>query len=697
MDVVEGTERTASQARSYLRRTVAVSALAFALVCGSAQAAPTWLGPGSFGSGPSNNADIAMNARGDAVAVWSSGSGANQQIQWSVRSPRGGFAPAETIPVLNASGYSVVRTVSVAIDNAGNAVAAWVAGRNSDNISILWTSARPPGGSFSTPEGQGGSGREVSEADIDMTPGGNALIAWTQDQVDGAGVCFTARARFRSPSGTLTPATNLSDATCAIAQHRESRDPVVSLNSAGNGVIAYRDRHDDGWHATANLGIGGTFRAARNYSAAGVDGRPAAVFDNGERATVAWKRLSMLEARSATGNGALEPVQLLSTSAAVGRPDLVLDGNRAAFAAWCSAAGLHAAGRAAGAIAWGAMAVPNGSCLASTPDLALRAGNQPAIAFVRGSGQVMFSARAGNAFSSAGAISGSTVDARGPRLAFDGKGNGVSAWGRTGGAAQLQGFDGAPPSITTFNGPGVADYANPATGFLGVAVDDWTPVRLRWLFGDGGVADGSAPAHRYAAVGTYTITLVATDAVGNASSALRSIRIVPPDRDRDTFPEGQDCNDFNAKIRPGAIEIKGNRVDENCDGRKEPFDANRARSTAGWSVLGGRLLLLQLDLTRAVRGTKVQVRCRGRRCPFSRTKTRRVRRAKTNLLKVLKLTPERKRQFRAGQTLEVWIRTSGYLGKVTRYKLKANAIPNSRDLCLAPGSRRPVKRCKPPA
>ena len=40
-----------------------------------------------------------------------------------------------------------------------------------------------------------------------------------------------------------------------------------------------------------------------------------------------------------------------------------------------------------------------------------------------------------------------------------------------------------------------------------------------------------------------------------------------PDADRDGFAVPADCDDTNAAIRPGALEIRGNTVDENCDRR----------------------------------------------------------------------------------------------------------------------------------
>ena len=43
------------------------------------------------------------------------------------------------------------------------------------------------------------------------------------------------------------------------------------------------------------------------------------------------------------------------------------------------------------------------------------------------------------------------------------------------------------------------------------------------------------------------------------------------DRDHDGTPRPQDCNDGIAAIRPGLPELIGNDIDENCDGRSDPF------------------------------------------------------------------------------------------------------------------------------
>ena len=59
------------------------------------------------------------------------------------------------------------------------------------------------------------------------------------------------------------------------------------------------------------------------------------------------------------------------------------------------------------------------------------------------------------------------------------------------------------------------------------------------------------------------------------------------DRDADGFPVPADCNDANAAIRPGALEVKGNTVDENCDSRAEPFSLLRALVLNNWRSTAG--------------------------------------------------------------------------------------------------------------
>jgi hypothetical protein len=56
--------------------------------------------------------------------------------------------------------------------------------------------------------------------------------------------------------------------------------------------------------------------------------------------------------------------------------------------------------------------------------------------------------------------------------------------------------------------------------------------------------------------------------------------MVPADGDGDGYPPPADCNDSNAEVHPGAIEVPFNRIDENCDGRLADADSDGFDSPA---------------------------------------------------------------------------------------------------------------------
>jgi hypothetical protein len=159
------------------------------------------------------------------------------------------------------------------------------------------------------------------------------------------------------------------------------------------------------------------------------------------------------------------------------------------------------------------------------------------------------------------------------------------------------------------------------------------------------------------------------------------------DSDSDGYPSTTDCADFNNTVHPGAPELAGNGIDDDCSGGDQPAKMTGVVAVS-WSVTRRSLPKLGYMRVRdALGGARVTVRCSGRHCPFkSRVRT-------ANRHGNVSLTKLFRTRLRSGVRLDVAITSPNTIGKVTRYRIRRGKLPRGQSLCVPVGQTRPQKRC----
>jgi Ca2+-binding RTX toxin-like protein len=163
--------------------------------------------------------------------------------------------------------------------------------------------------------------------------------------------------------------------------------------------------------------------------------------------------------------------------------------------------------------------------------------------------------------------------------------------------------------------------------------------------------------------------------------------IVPPaipDRDGDGFFDHQDCAPTDPLIRPGALEVPGNAVDENCDGLKPGFPVLNSAITIFTQSTRRGARVTELTVSSIARGTTVEIRCkdaRGRKvCP------KRVKRTFTAARRKVVFTSTFKRKrLPPGSVVEVRVTALNAIGKFRRMTVRRTDV-RTLIKCLAAGS-----------
>jgi hypothetical protein len=162
------------------------------------------------------------------------------------------------------------------------------------------------------------------------------------------------------------------------------------------------------------------------------------------------------------------------------------------------------------------------------------------------------------------------------------------------------------------------------------------------------------------------------------------VPVPPVDLDGDGVSPPADCADNNATVWPGAREIPGNQLDDDCVNGDAPGKV-LAPVKSAWRLTRRGVRVKHLRVREAPPGARVAIRCINRRCRFRARTVRATPAGGANLGRFFK------RPVRYGTVLEVRITAPNMIGKVVRYKMRRGVIPSGRTLCLPPGAAKPGK------
>lgn len=269
-------------------------------------------GPVQTLSDPTNGAlqpDVAVNANGDAVFVWTRYDGTHFRVQTSFLSVGGVLSPVQT---LSNSGRNALEP-EVAIDSEGDAVYVW---RRTDGLDtrIQGRVRTGLGGVLGPIQNLSGGGQNAGAPDVDVDDDGDAVFTWFR--FDGS--TNVIQARGSSAGGTLGAVQNLS------APGAFAGGPDVAVDSDGDAVFTWYRFDGTVNRAQARArSAAGALSGVQNLSAASPDGfsgaadDPHVAIDDGGDAVFTWRRSnvseSVVQARTRSAAGSYGPREDLSS------------------------------------------------------------------------------------------------------------------------------------------------------------------------------------------------------------------------------------------------------------------------------------------------------------------------------------------------------------------------------------------------
>jgi PKD repeat protein len=165
-------------------------------------------------------------------------------------------------------------------------------------------------------------------------------------------------------------------------------------------------------------------------------------------------------------------------------------------------------------------------------------------------------------------------------------------------------FDAGGPAVTTASVPTTAATGQPVTMSASFA-DLWSSVSPggpTWEFGDGTTATGAQVTHTYATAGTYTVTVGASDTLGNNGSATYKITVTTPPATTVTTPPAK---------TPAAVKPELSAVKQSAARWRDSGKSSKGRPPVGtiFSFTLNTTATVRIAVTQRAKGRKSGKKC----------------------------------------------------------------------------------------